>query len=78
VFSAGPSDAVCDAALVYCSVLWLWELQHRNVQKVLYLAYFSESCDLENSGRPNFSSKYSNNMLGNVILQTVLISDFSN
>lgn len=47
-------------------------------QKFLYLAYLSESCDMEHSDRPVFSSKYSSNILGNVILQKVLISDFSN
>lgn len=45
-FSAKQSGAarstVSDAALVYCSVVWLLELQHRNVQKVLYLAHMSD------------------------------------
>lgn len=46
-FSAGQSDAarstVSDAALVYCSVVWLLELWHRNVQKVLCLVDVSQS-----------------------------------
>lgn len=73
-FSVGQCDAArsaaSDAALVYCGVVWLWELQHRNVQKVLYLAHIPQSCGLENSGWPIFSSKYSSKMLGNVILQS--------